>query len=262
MVFIGSFVFIKNGNEIMKVASYSVAVLLSTSVLLSACGENDGAVSAVESSQSQTAAVQQHVDHTQHSRMGSHGMAVIGLENLLVYHMALYGQPHDRQILTPAVFANHDDKARFQEWRQSYDGMVTILPENFDLDRLELAAKNPITEFKADIYKGHFERGGERVFENIEFKLSTPVLHLPVSENASPEISYTLVKHLSDAYLVRDIGPRPGKDYIVQILEDANVEAGARFKFNEEAGEFISAENVVIPVEKAQTAYLETSDFQ
>ena len=262
MVFIGSFVFIENGNEIMKVVSYSVAVLLSTSVLLSACGEKEETASAVVSSQSQTAAVQQHVDHAQHSRMGSHGMAVIGLENLLVYHMALYGEPHDRQILTPAVFANHDDKARFQEWRQSYDGMVTILPENFDLDRLELATKNPITEFKADIYRGHFERGGEKVFEGVKFKLSKPVLHLPVSENASPEISYTLVKHLGDVYLVRDIGPRPGKDYIVQVPEDANVEAGARFKFDEEAGEFISAKNVVIPVEKAQIVYLETSDFQ
>lgn len=95
--------------------------------------------------------------HAEHDRMGSHGMVMLGSTDVSLYHLALYRRPHDRQILTPASFASKVDQENFEVWKRNYKDIVTIVPTNFDLDRLDPNAKDLISAFDADIYEGHFD---------------------------------------------------------------------------------------------------------
>lgn len=163
------------------------------------------------------------------NRMGSHGMVVIGNGDLALYHLALYRRPHDRQIMIPASIVDAALRADIEQWRAARQGIVTIVPENFDLDRLDPAAENPITRFAADVYAGHFERGGTLAFQGVKFEIGPALLHKPVQEDAPTGERYTYVEYGKSAWLVRDIGPRPGTDRILAVAPQPDAVSGMYF---------------------------------
>ncbi len=228
----------------------SILVVFSFSLIVTGCISNQSTSS----------------EHANHSRMGSHGMAVIGTTNLLFHHMPLYRPPHDRQILIPAKFVDDKTKIAFEKWRQSYSGLVSIVPENFDLNRLEPGSTNAITSFVADIYQGHFERGGQVVFESIEFKLYKPIFHRPVTGDPTSEQVYTYLEHGSEAYLIRDIGPRPGVDQILGVDLDTNLQSGERLTLLSDSPDgrlkVMRNDQSILGINVRARLYLEKSDFQ
>ena len=207
------------------------------------------------------------VDHAMHGRMGSHGMAVIGKNHLLLHHMPLYRPPHDRQILTPATFADKEIRTAFEKWRQSYDGLISILPENFDLDRLDPDSSNAIGSFAADIYEGHFERGGQIKFKSVKFQLGKPIYHRPVIEDAASPPLYTYLENGNETYLVADIGPRPGVDEILLSTSSANLKSGERVRIlSKEASAarilVMKKDQSILDIDILETLYRETADFE
>ena len=154
----------------------------------------------------------------------------------------------------------------FRSWHAEQTDIVTIVPENFDLNRLAPDADNPIDTFVADIYAGHFERGGHVVFEEVRFNLSTPILHRAVSEDAEPTVTYTYVEHGNAAYLVRSIGPRPGMDRILSVTPRPDVAAGQLLlsAADEEPPGHVTvslAAGTAIVFDDAEVVYVETADF-
>lgn len=138
-----------------------------------------------------TASAQQHnthatANHKPHSYMGSHGMALISLPNgdTLAYHMALYAKPHDFQLLYKLVLSE-EQKAHINRHT-----LQTLLPDNFDLQRLIRGEK---LEISADLYAGHFERGGEKIarFNKVVFEKQLYKNQLP-ARNATAATHNTL----------------------------------------------------------------------
>lgn len=115
-----------------------------------------------------------------HALMGSHGMVLLYDQQLGLYasHLPLYTTPHDYQIIYKIRSKNAiENLADFKQ------GLVTVLPSPFDLNRLINGESFSIT---ADFYQGHFERGGKlTISANIEFvepviiKKITPLLRSP-----------------------------------------------------------------------------------
>jgi len=138
-----------------------------------------------------TASAQQHdthanANHKTHSYMGSHGMALISLPNgdTLAYHMALYAKPHDFQLLYKLVLSEE------QKTHINRHAFQTLLPDNFDLQRLIRGEK---LEISADLYTGHFERGGEKIarFNKVVFEKQLYKNQLP-ARNATAATHDTL----------------------------------------------------------------------
>ena len=145
-------------------------------------------------------------------RMGTHGMLLFGSDAIYASHLPMYHPPHDAQILLELASDDSGCKAR------SPDGIYTIEPEPFDLDRLAPDAQAPLTTLAAKLYQGHFERGGNMLMPECRFRI-VRVLHfawLNAQAQDGPINEYLVIGQGSERYLVRPIGGAPDMDRILR----------------------------------------------
>jgi len=93
--------------------------------------------------------------------VGIHGMVLVSHSSkIYASHLPLYHKPHDVQLLYKI---DTKDVALVQLVRDA--GLVTIKPEEFNLQRLMRGEKLTLT---ADVYIGHFEREGIVAYEKMQ----------------------------------------------------------------------------------------------
>ena len=87
--------------------------------------------------------------------IGSHGMVLINDKQAgsFVSHLPLYRSPHNYQIIYKVQLPQEVPIEQL-----AVSGMVTVLPDNFDLNRLVNGESFTIN---AKFFQGHFERGGQ-----------------------------------------------------------------------------------------------------
>jgi hypothetical protein len=90
-----------------------------------------------------------------------HGMLIVGEQTVFLSHLPIFGSPHDYQVLLEAAFSKpgSDPQADYFNDRKGKGKgtkIYTLEPEPFVLTGL--AATTPLRSFKANIYRGHFER--------------------------------------------------------------------------------------------------------
>lgn len=186
-----------------------------------------------------TASAQQHethasANHKPNSYMGSHGMALISLPNgdTLAYHMALYAKPHDFQLLYKLALSDE------QKTHINRHALQTLLPDNFDLQRLIRGEK---LELSADLYAGHFERGGEKVarfnkvvFEKLLYKNQLPARNATAATHDTLHFDLIALDNQSNpsdnpndnlTLAIHKINLRPSFDAIVAIPTPARQQA-------------------------------------
>lgn len=210
-----------------------------------------------------------HADHKNHTRVGSHGM-VLFTDGATLYasHLPLYYSPHDYQLIY-TVKSAHKAKliAYLQAGATSHGNMVTLLPENFDLNKLVDGERFSIP---AQFYKGHFERGGtkwlgksELIFEKLLFKRRLVKQYKPShsdedSVTDEPDEKWTSIS-LGDKYLyIHLIGERPSYDALF-IVDDCQKTLKNRL------GESVPSKAQIIEVfshcGSPVLVYFETQDF-
>lgn len=125
--------------------------------------------------------------HESHSLFGSHGMVLIhdDKEGIFLSHLPLYNHPHDFQLIYK-VEINESEKVNDLLGNQ----IITVLPDNFDLSRL---VKGESFSINANVYQGHFERGGTMKFST-KLHFDKPVLIKKINPkfNATSSIIYTV----------------------------------------------------------------------
>lgn len=145
-------------------------------------------------------------------RMGTHGMLIFGGEATYASHLPMWHPPHDAQILLELT----SDMPGCQP--RSADGVYTLQPEPFDLDRLAPDAAQPLESFRAKLYQGHFERGGQLVMPDCSFRIAR-VLHfawLDPAHSDGPPDEYLVFGRGNERFLVRPIGGSPDRDHILR----------------------------------------------
>ncbi|WP_146196131.1 hypothetical protein [Pleionea mediterranea] len=86
---------------------------------------------------------------------------------LIVSHLPLFHRPHDYQIIY-RVEASNNQLRQLDFLSAEQDDLITLVPNKFDLMRLINKEQFNIT---VDVFRGHFERGGTKLFQtNITFK--------------------------------------------------------------------------------------------
>ena len=210
-----------------------------------------------------------HADHKYHTRVGSHGMVLFtdGAE-LYASHLPLYYSPHDYQLIY-AVGSPHKATliAYLQAGSTSHSNMVTLLPENFDLNKLVDGERFSIS---AQFYRGHFERGGtkwlgksELTFEKLLFKRRLVKQYKPsrsdddsVKDNLDEK--WTRIR-LGDKYLyIHLIGERPSFDALF-IVDECQKTLGNKLV------ESVPSKTQIIEIFShcgtSELVYFETQDF-
>lgn len=158
----------------------------------------------------------------EHTDMGLHGMVVVGSETTYASHMPMFMSPHDHQVIIQVSLntaAYHNARRHF-----GTSALFTLRPEPFPIHRLKPAAdgRPTLTEFPAELFFGHFERGGDKLGEVAVNVQQTPVFrHLDLAKKA-PQLRYILFGRGADLFLAHEITAAPDFDQLIAV--QANTE--------------------------------------
>ena len=156
--------------------------------------------------------------------MGVHGMALVTQgSSIYASHLPLYKKPHNVQLLYKL---DNNDLAVLQTVRDSQ--LITIKPKPFNLQRLMRGEKMVI---QADLYAGHFERGGMLVYENIALSFDKQ-MYVRTFDDIKPsskkqEYDFVTLRKNYRIYIHR-IQQAPSFDHLLGV----DLEAGCLARFN------------------------------
>lgn len=120
-----------------------------------------------------------------HASHGTHGMVLLQVENqLIASHLPLPTGKHAHQIVLQVSMELPADIVRALDEKQ----LVTVEPEAFALKDLQ---QGKLTSFKAQLYLGHFERGGKAA-GSATVLVQQKLLDKAVGEAAEAEQSYRI----------------------------------------------------------------------
>ncbi len=154
-----------------------------------------------------------------HTDMPStHGMALVGTEKIYLSHLPMFHSPHDYQVILE-VELEDAAKALYSASRVlNNDTVYTIAPETGVLTEMAKAGKI----FRADLYRGHFERGGTPIAEKTAIKV-VRVLYFKkfVPGEAKPdEEDFILFGNAKEQFGAHLISAAPDFDRLVKVSTD------------------------------------------
>ncbi len=153
--------------------------------------------------------------------IGRHGMLVVGLESIFVSHLPMFTPDHGVQLILEVDFEGADDYRRKR--RETRGPIYTLNPAEKEFSWRELVpdGSHPPRKksFVAEIFSGHFERGGEVFLRGEEIKVLdvTYVHELSVSEDPARHLTYRRVGRGDDRLLAHEIHGPPTFDQVLSF---------------------------------------------
>lgn len=198
------------------------------------------------------------------TRHGHHGMALFSDgQSLFASHLPLYKSPHDYQLV---YHVETDHKKQLIKHLEK--DMLTILPQHFNLNTL---IEGKSLTINTTIYEGHFERGGQKLFEDDGFTFHKQIFKRQISDlnaNTLTERFFLIEMDNSHKQLaIHAIGPRPSFDMIALITNKNcpvkkhknNKELQLKMKNKDHLNE---ADNLLDQCGQNDILYFETQDFK
>jgi hypothetical protein len=145
-----------------------------------------------------------------------HGMLIFGTEKMYASHLPLFRTPHNYQIILELEL-DKTAKQKFVLDQKLHPEFTTysIDPEKFVLpDKIESKGS-----FKANLYRGHFERGGIKIADSIQIKISTVVYFKKFNEaeTKANNASFILFGNSKEQFAVHQITNKPDFEQIILI---------------------------------------------
>lgn len=167
------------------------------------------------------------------SHWGLHGMLVFGdKDSLYASHLPMFHAPHDRQLIFRFHLGDAKLDAQLRAQFEKSASLWTLEPEEFDIDRLQIQAPNPLKQFEAQLFSGHFERGGQPrwpkqtiivdeilVFQDLS---GTNVVQDANQGSTHSTSKYYVIGAGTQRYLMKHIDRRPDFDTLVTIRNKAS----------------------------------------
>ncbi|MDR7333495.1 hypothetical protein [Roseateles asaccharophilus] len=152
--------------------------------------------------------------------IGGHGMAVFGgREGLYASHLPMFHAPHDSQVVLRLHLADATADRALRDELATRPRLWTLDPEPFDLLRLAPGHAQPLREFKARFFEGHFERGGKPQPGEQRVVVDEVLLfrRLKAAPREAGKGRYRLVGKGSEWFAFKTIDRRPDFDHIVRL---------------------------------------------
>lgn len=156
--------------------------------------------------------------HNVHSvdKPSTHGMLIFGKNKIYAYHLPMFHSPHDYQIILELEL---DDAAKelFVKDQQSNTEYTTytIEPETFVLPQ-RIAKGN---SFTANLYRGHFERGGKNIASKIKVNIKDIIVLKKFQTNLKRTTagSFVLFGNDKEQFMVHQLTAKPDFDQLIQV---------------------------------------------
>jgi hypothetical protein len=169
--------------------------------------------------------IRSNAQHDKHpmstDRPATHGMLLLGGEKVYASHLPMFHSPHDYQIILELELTKVD-KQKYLEDKAKNPNYVTytIEPEKFVLPDM---INNP-KPFKISLYRGHFERGGVQILENITVKIVQVVYFkkFKAEEVKSPTTDFILFGNEKEQFLAHKISNKPDFEQVIEVNTNLN----------------------------------------
>jgi hypothetical protein len=151
-----------------------------------------------------------------HDKPSVHGMFLFGKSKTYLSHLPMFHAPHNYQVLLEVELpSSAKEKYLGSGENDPKESIYTIIPEVFSLTRLAEELKS----FKAQIFKGHFERGGVPITEQVLMKVTKVLLFKKLDPMAAvPELAhYHLIGNQFEQFIIHTISAKPDFDHIAQV---------------------------------------------
>lgn len=115
-------------------------------------------------------------------RPAIHGMLLVGRDTLFVSHLPMFHTPHDFQAIAEVAFDAAATAVHRRDAERHPDALYTVEPT---ADAVLPALFQVGAQFTANLYRGHFERGGEKIAEAVPLTVRR-IVHFRRFQPASP----------------------------------------------------------------------------
>ncbi|QBY05399.1 hypothetical protein E2K93_13885 [Thalassotalea sp. HSM 43] len=204
-------------------------------------------------------------------RQGLHGMLLFsnGAE-LFASHLPMFHAPHDMQVIFSLTVQDKQLQHSLISQLAQQNTIWSIEPEAFDLSNLGSAQQLSISQFTANIYQGHFERGGVKRYTQ-QITVNRLIVKQVLSKSLPSQRHYQKITPDNQPiqYYALRIEGRPGIDHIIKVESEPtannqrNLADDFSFPFAPQApSDHAIAEKLAIKPEKVNTLYLETGDLK
>jgi hypothetical protein len=160
------------------------------------------------------------VGHAAETAVGGHGMAVFGgREGLYASHLPMFHAPHDSQVVLRFQLADATVDHELRGELAARPRLWTFDPEPFDLLRLAPGHAQPLREFRARFFDGHFERGGKPQAGERRVVVDEVLLfrRLSPAPREAATGRYRLIGRGREWFAFKLIERRPDFDHIVRV---------------------------------------------
>ena len=170
-------------------------------------------------------------------RPNTHNMLVVGERTAFLSHLPMfdglnrektaYTSPHRFQVILEATFTDHGKSVQslYANDRKAHPGikMYTLSPEPMVLGNLFTPdPQHPsVTSFKATVFRGHLERGGQpiRGLKNVDVNVKRVILarEFDPAETKSDQLEYLLFGKGTELFLAHRISNPPDFDQVLAV---------------------------------------------
>ncbi len=151
---------------------------------------------------------------------GVHGMALFGGNDaLFASHLPMFHAPHNQQVILQIEIIDPVIRRSVGMELERKAELWTLNPEPFALSAL-WQKDSPLREFNAEIFHGHFERGGNSRFQRVKIRVVRVAFHAQLSAKPKAGVgfeTYQVVQVGTSNFLFKHINARPDFDHIVKI---------------------------------------------
>lgn len=154
----------------------------------------------------------------------THGMLMVGDGPVYLSHLPMFHKPHDYQVLLQVSLMKEgaDPTGIYSNDRQvTGERIYTVVPETFVLTELFTPMGQPTrTSFKATLYRGHFERGGTAIMNNVTVNVTRVVVAKRFAKEpvaALPNLKYYVFGDDTQLFAAHVINRKPDFDHVVSV---------------------------------------------
>jgi len=155
-----------------------------------------------------------------------HNMMVVGEKSVFLSHLPMFMPPHNFQVILEATFTSGGKNLQdvYARDRQSHrqTKMYTLQPEeSFKLPSLFTPDPPSRNSFKGTIFRGHLERGGEKIsgLTNVEIDVKRVIYAQKFGRgfDKSDKLTYILFGRGQELFLAHVIATPPDFDQILSV---------------------------------------------
>jgi hypothetical protein len=140
-----------------------------------------------------------------------HGMVLLGKEKIFLSHLPMFHAPHDAQV----IFSVEIDRRSKAKLDAATGDFFTLVPEEYRLGEM---IQKPHS-FEAEIYSGHFERGGKLIAEHVRVTNVRVIFSqkLFANEKPVPESKYFAFGSGKEQFMAHLIQGKPNFDQLLLV---------------------------------------------